>query len=162
MKSWIKKNLIIIFQLFFFIIFSNISHAFFSKEVILNCEPKNEYFEDTYKKIKYFRFDGSGEDSEIEFEWSPTEKKFLKKKNTSFKVREEFYEILFWDYYPETRDHRYREIYYIDRVKGTLRADMDRMIKKNYDISKYRQTTYYICKKIGKHRLPKKSVKKKF
>ena len=153
----------ILFILIFSIIgFNNISYSFFSKDIILNCEPKDEYFKDTYKKIKYFRFDSSGENSNIEFEWDAVEKKFMREKNTSLKVKEESFHIIDWDYYPETKDYRYREIYIIDRVKGTLIADMDQLTKKNYKFNKHRKTTYFQCKKIRKNRLPKKIIKKKF
>ena len=155
------KKLLVLFLLLHTFLFSKVSHAFFSKDVILNCEPKDQYFEDTYKKIKYFRFDGTGESKYVEFEWSPTEKKFLKEKRSYINIKEEFYRILFWlDF--ETKDHGYREIYYIDRVKGTLRADMDVKIKKKNEILPYRDATYYNCKKIRKHQLPKKNIKKKF
>ena len=116
----------------------------------------------TYEIIKYFRFDGTGESKYVEFEWSPTEKRFLKKENTILKVREEFYEIIVWDYFPETKAHRYRETFYIDRVTGTLRAQTDALIKQTNQILPYMSATYYNCKKIRKHQLPKKNIKKKF
>ncbi len=159
MKFFVK-----IFILIFILITP--TYGFFSKDVILNCEPKESYFKDTYKKIKYFKFNKEGESNTMEFEWSPEDKKFLKKIDvTSFEVREEFYKILIWDYnYYSNSKYRYREIYYIDRVKGTLKADMDRLEKSVYKnkISKYRDTTFYKCKKINKYRLPKKNIKQKF
>ena len=90
------------------------------------------------------------------------ENQFLKEENTILKVREEFYEIIVWDYFPETKAHRYRETFYIDRVTGTLRAQTDALIKQTNQILPYMSATYYNCKKIRKHQLPKKNIKKKF
>ena len=157
------KKLLVLFLSLNIFLFSNLSHAFFSKEVILNCEPKDlNYHSLTYEIIKYFRFDGTGESKYVEFAWSPTEKRFLKEENTILKVREEFYEIIVWDYFPETKAHRYRETFYIDRVTGTLRAQTDALIKQTNQILPYMSATYYNCKKIRKHQLPKKNIKKKF
>ena len=121
------KKLLILFLLLHIFLFSNLSHAFFSKEVILNCEPKDlNYHSLTYEIIKYFRFDGTGESKYVEFEWSPTEKRFLKEET------------------------------------GTLRAQTDSLIKQTNQILPYMSATYYNCKKIRKHQLPKKNIKKKF
>ena len=66
MNLWFKRIYFVVFQLILLLQLSGISYGFFKIDIILNCEPMGPHYPDTYKNIRYFKFNKE----EIELDWS--------------------------------------------------------------------------------------------
>ena len=153
MNLWFKRIYFVIFQLILFLQLSGISYGFFKIDIILNCEPKGSYYPDTYKKIRYFKFN----EEELELDWSVVDKKFLNKPLSNIQYREAFYEIILFNGFNGS------QVFNINRISGMMTVDWyATQIYSSNNKKKLRDTTYYDCKKITKSKLPKVNIKQKF